>query len=41
MHLRRLAGSAKAQRHVGVLGVGDDELAAVRIGVDRGELAVE
>jgi hypothetical protein len=41
MHLGRLAGCAQAQRHVGVLGVGDDELAAIRVSVDRGELTVE
>ena len=34
-------GAPKPERHVGVLGVGDDELAAARIGVDCGELAVE
>ena len=41
VHLGRAAGRAQAERHVGVLGVGDDELAAARVGVDRRELAVE
>ncbi len=41
MHLGRAAGCTEPERHVGVLGVGDDELAAARVGVDRGELAVE
>jgi len=41
MHLGRLARRAQPQRHVGVLGVGQDEFTAVRIGMDRGELAVE
>ncbi|MFO1093556.1 MAG: hypothetical protein U0992_09625 [Planctomycetaceae bacterium] len=36
------ARRADAERHVGVLGIGDDELAAsIRIGMDGGELAVE
>ena len=41
VHLGRPAGRTEPERHVGVLGVGDDELAAARVGVDRGELAVE
>ncbi len=40
--LRRTAGGADGQGHVGVLGVGEDEvLAAVRVGVDAGQLEVE
>ena len=41
VHLGRRARCAEPERHVGVLGVGDDEFAAARVGVDRGQLAVE
>ena len=42
VRFRRAAGRADGQGHVGVLGVGEDEvLAAVRIGVDAGEFDVE
>ena len=42
VRFRRAAGRADGQGHVGVLGVGEDEvLAAVRIGVDAGQLHVE
>ena len=42
VRFRRAAGSADGQGHVGVLGVGEDEvLAAVRIGVDAGQLEIE
>ena len=41
VRLGRLPRRADAEGHVGVLGVGEDELAAVRVGVDRRELAVE
>ena len=41
----RLGGSARradGQRHVGIFGVGEDEiLAAARVGVDAGQLGVE
>jgi hypothetical protein len=40
--LGRAARGADGQRHVGVLGVGEDEvLAAVRVGVDAPQLDVE
>ena len=42
VRFRRLARGADGQRHVGVLGVGEDEvLAAARVGVDAGQLQVE
>ena len=42
VRLGRAAGGADGQGHVGVLGVGEDEvLAAVRVGVDAGQFEVE
>ena len=42
MGFRRLAGRADGESHVGVLGIGKDEiLAAARVGVDALQLAVQ
>ena len=42
MGFRRPAGRADGQGHVGVLGVGEDEiLAAVRVGVNASQFCVE
>jgi hypothetical protein len=38
---RREPGSREAERHVGVLGVSQDEIAAARVGEQPGEFGVE